>query len=245
MSGHSKFANIKHKKEKNDAKKGKIFTIIGREIVIAVKEGGPDPDSNARLRLAVANAKGANMPKDTLQRAINKAGDKNTAALQELTFECYAPHGIAVFVECLTDNNNRSVAAVRSVFNKFGGTMGTNGSLGFIFQRKGVFQIAIGERDADELEMALIEAGADEIEREDEYFTVYTKMEDFATMQKGLEEAGIEAESAELQRIPNTTTELPLAEGLKVMKLINLLEEDDDVQAVYHDMEIPEDFDAE
>ena len=120
--------------------------------------------------------------------------------------------------------------------------MGTNGSLGFIFQRKGVFQIAIGERDADELEMALIEAGADEIEREDEYFTVYTKMEDFAVMQKGLEEAGIESESAELQRIPNTTTELPLAEGLKVMKLINLLEEDDDVQAVYHTLEMTDEL---
>lgn len=242
MSGHNKWSTIKRKKGALDSKRSKIFSKIIKDITVAVKEGGPDPDSNARLRLAVANAKGANMPKDTLQRAINKAGDKNTAALQELTFECYAPHGIAVFVECLTDNNNRSVAAVRSVFNKFGGTMGTNGSLGFIFQRKGVFQIPIGERDADELEMALIEAGADEIEREDEYFTVYTKMEDFAAMQKGLEEAGIEAESAELQRIPNTTTELPLAEGLKVMKLINLLEEDDDVQAVYHTLEMTDEL---
>ena len=150
MSGHNKWSTIKRKKGALDSKRSKIFSKIIKDITVAVKEGGPDPDSNARLRLAVANAKGANMPKDTLQRAINKAGDKSTAALQELTFECYAPHGIAVFVECLTDNNNRSVAAVRSIFNKFGGTMGTNGSLSFIFQRKGVFQIAIKDADPDE-----------------------------------------------------------------------------------------------
>ena len=240
MSGHNKWSTIKRKKGALDSKRSKIFSKIIKDITVAVKEGGPDPDSNARLRLAVANAKGANMPKDTLQRAINKAGDKSTAALQELTFECYAPHGIAVFVECLTDNNNRSVAAVRSIFNKFGGTMGTNGSLSFIFQRKGVFQIAIKDADPDELEMALIEAGADEIEREDDYFTVYTKMED--SMQKALEEANIECESAELQRIPNSTTSLPLEEGKKVMKLINMLEEDDDVQAVYHTLELTDEL---
>ena len=229
VSGHNKWSTIKRKKGALDSKRSKIFSKIIKDITVAVKEGGPDPDSNARLRLAVANAKGANMPKDTLQRAINKAGDKSTAALQELTFECYAPHGIAVFVECLTDNNNRSVAAVRSIFNKFGGTMGTNGSLSFIFQRKGVFQIAIKDADPDELEMALIEAGADEIEREDDYFTVYTKMEDFASMQKALEEANIECESAELQRIPNSTTSLQL-------------EEDDDVQAVYHTLELTDEL---
>ncbi len=240
MSGHNKWSTIKRKKGALDSKRSKVFSKIIKDITVAVKEGGPDPDANARLRLAVSNAKGANMPKDTLQRAINKASDKNTAALQELTFECYAPHGIAVFVECLTDNNNRTVASVRSIFNKFGGTMGTNGSLSFIFQRKGVFQIPIKDRDADELEMSLIEAGADEIERDEDYFTVYTKMEDFAAMQKSLEEMNIECENAELQRIPNTTTELPLEEGLKVMKLINMLEDDDDVQAVYHTLEMTE-----
>lgn len=242
MSGHNKWSTIKRKKGALDSKRSKVFSKIIKDITVAVKEGGPDPDANARLRLAVSNAKGANMPKDTLQRAINKASDKNTAALQELTFECYAPHGIAVFVECLTDNNNRTVASVRSIFNKFGGTMGTNGSLSFIFQRKGVFQIPIKDRDADELEMSLIEAGADEIERDDDYFTVYTKMEDFAAMQKSLEEMNIECENAELQRIPNTTTELPLEEGLKVMKLINMLEDDDDVQAVYHTLEMTEEL---
>lgn len=242
MSGHNKWSTIKRKKGALDSKRSKVFSKIIKDITVAVKEGGPDPDANARLRLAVSNAKGANMPKDTLQRAINKASDKNTAALQELTFECYAPHGIAVFVECLTDNNNRTVASVRSIFNKFGGTMGTNGSLSFIFQRKGVFQIPIKDRDADELEMSLIEAGADEIERDEDYFTVYTKMEDFAAMQKSLEEMNIECENAELQRIPNTTTELPLEEGLKVMKLINMLEYDDDVQAVYHTLEMTEEL---
>lgn len=242
MSGHNKWSTIKRKKGALDSKRSKVFSKIIKDITVAVKEGGPDPDANARLRLAVSNAKGANMPKDTLQRAINKASDKNTAALQELTFECYAPHGIAVFVECLTDNNNRTVASVRSIFNKFGGTMGTNGSLSFIFQRKGVFQIPIKDRDADELEMSLIEAGADEIERDEDYFTVYTKMEDFAAMQKSLEEMNIECENAELQRIPNTTTELPLEEGLKVMKLINMLEDDDDVQAVYHTLEMTEEL---
>lgn len=242
MSGHNKWSTIKRKKGALDSKRSKVFSKIIKDITVAVKEGGPDPDANARLRLAVSNAKGANMPKDTLQRAINKASDKNTAALQELTFECYAPHGIAVFVECLTDNNNRTVASVRSIFNKFGGTMGTNGSLSFIFQRKGVFQIPIKDRDADELEMSLIEAGADEIERDEDYFTVYTKMEDFAAMQKSLEEMNIECENAELQRIPNTTTELPVEEGLKVMKLINMLEDDDDVQAVYHTLEMTEEL---
>ncbi|MBO6117929.1 MAG: YebC/PmpR family DNA-binding transcriptional regulator [Bacteroidales bacterium] len=244
MSGHNKWSTIKRKKGALDAKRSKIFSKIIKDITVAVKEGGPDPDSNARLRLAVQNAKGANMPKDTLQRAITKASDKGTAALQEITFEGYAPHGIAVFVECLTDNNNRTVANVRSIFNKLGGNLGTNGSLSFLFERKGVFQIKIGDRDPEELEMQLIEAGADDIEQDEEYFTVYTKMEDFSNMNKALEEAGIEAESAELQRIPNNTTELSVEDGLKVLKLVDTIEEDDDVQAVYHNLEITDELAA-
>ncbi|MBR1627490.1 MAG: YebC/PmpR family DNA-binding transcriptional regulator [Bacteroidales bacterium] len=244
MSGHNKWSTIKRKKGALDAKRSKVFSKIIKDITVAVKEGGPDPDSNARLRLAVQNAKGANMPKDTLQRAISKASDKGTAALQEITFEGYAPHGIAVFVECLTDNNNRTVANVRSIFNKLGGNLGTNGSLSFLFERKGVFQIKIGDRDPEELEMQLIEAGADDIEQDDEYFTVYTKMEDFSNMNKALEEAGIEAESAELQRIPNNTTELSVEDGLKVLKLVDTIEEDDDVQAVYHNLEITDELAA-
>ena len=244
MSGHNKWSTIKRKKGALDAKRSKIFSKIIKDITVAVKEGGADPDSNARLRLAVQNAKGANMPKDTLQRAITKASDKGTAALQEITFEGYAPHGIAVFVECLTDNNNRTVANVRSIFNKLGGNLGTNGSLSFLFERKGVFQIKIGDRDPEELEMQLIEAGADDIEQDEEYFTVYTKMEDFSNMNKALEEAGIEAESAELQRIPNNTTELSVEDGLKVLKLVDTIEEDDDVQAVYHNLEITDELAA-
>lgn len=242
MSGHNKWSTIKRKKGALDAKRSKIFSKILKDITVAVKEGGPDPESNARLRLAVQNAKGANMPKDTLQRAISKASDKSTATLQEITFEGYAPHGIAIFVECLTDNNNRTVASVRSIFNKLGGSLGTNGSLSFLFERKGVFQIKIGDRDPEELEMQLIDAGAEDIEQDEEYFTVYTKMEDFSNMNSALEKAGIEAESAELQRIPNNTQEIPVEQGLKVLKLVDTLEEDDDVQAVYHNLEMTEEL---
>ena len=242
MSGHNKWSTIKRKKGALDAKRSKIFSKIIKDITVAVKEGGPDPEANARLRLAVQNAKGANMPKDTLQRAITKASDKGTAALQEITFEGYAPHGIAVFVECLTDNNNRTVASVRSIFNKLGGNLGTNGSLSFLFERKGVFQIKIGDRDPEELEMQLIDAGAEDIDQDEEYFTVYTKMEDFANMNYALEKAGIEAESAELQRIPNNTQVIPVEQGLKVLKLVDTIEEDDDVQAVYHNLEMTEEL---
>ncbi|MBQ4420262.1 MAG: YebC/PmpR family DNA-binding transcriptional regulator [Synergistales bacterium] len=242
MSGHNKWSTIKRKKGALDAKRSKIFSKIIKDITVAVKEGGPDPEANARLRLAVQNAKGANMPKDTLQRAITKASDKGTAALQEITFEGYAPHGIAVFVECLTDNNNRTVASVRSIFNKLGGNLGTNGSLSFLFERKGVFQIKIGDRDPEELEMQLIDAGAEDIDQDEEYFTVYTKMEDFANMNSALEKAGIEAESAELQRIPNNTQVIPVEQGLKVLKLVDTIEEDDDVQAVYHNLEMTEEL---
>ena len=242
MSGHNKWSTIKRKKGALDAKRSKIFSKIRKDITVAVKEGGPDPESNARLRLAVQNAKGANMPKDTLQRAISKASDKGTASLQEITFEGYAPHGIAIFVECLTDNNNRTVASIRSIFNKLGGSLGTNGSLSFLFERKGVFQIKIGDRDPEELEMQLIDAGAEDIDQDEEYFTVYTKMEDFANMNLALEKAGIESESAELQRIPNNTQTIPVEQGLKVLKLVETIEDDDDVQAAYHNLEMTEEL---
>lgn len=242
MSGHNKWSTIKRKKGALDSKRSKMFSKIIKDVTVAVKEGGSDPDSNARLRLAIANAKGVNMPKDTLQRAINKAGDKDSAALQELSFEGYAPHGIALFVECLTDNNNRTVSSVRSIFNKFGGNMGTNGSLSFLFDRKGVFSIPLNDRKSEDLEMELIDGGAEDIEVEDNYMTVYTAMEDFGAMQNKLEELGIEAQSAELQRIPKTTETLSTENGLKVMKIINALEDDDDVQAVYHNMELTDEI---
>ena len=246
MSGHNKWSKIKRQKGAADAKRSKAFSRILKEVTVAVKESGPDPDGNPRLRLLMQNAKGVNMPKDTLMRAISKASDKDSAALQELTFECYAPHGIALFIECLTDNNMRSVANVRSIMNKFGGTLGTNGSLGFIFDRKGVFVLPKkADMDMEMLEMELIDAGLEEMEIDEEYITLYTAMEDFGAMVKKLEDMKLEVENAELQRIPNTTKALDEESIKKVMKIVDLLEDDDDVQAVYHDMEIPEDFDAE
>ena len=209
MSGHNKWSKIKRQKGAADAKRSKAFSRILKEVTVAVKESGPDPDGNPRLRLLMQNAKGVNMPKDTLMRAISKASDKDSAALQELTFECYAPHGIAIFIECLTDNNMRSVANVRSIMNKFGGTLGTNGSLGFIFDRKGVFVLPKkADMDMEMLEMELIDAGLEEMEVDEEYITLYTAMEDFGAMVKKLEDMKLEVENAELQRIPNTTKAL-------------------------------------
>ncbi len=242
MSGHSKWSTIKRKKGALDNKRSKAFTKILKEISVAVKESGSDPESNPRLRLALNNAKGVNMPKDTLMRAINKASDKSSASLQEITFECYAPHGIAVFIECLTDNNMRTVANIRSIFNKYGGSLGTNGSLSFIFDRKGIFTIPKKDIDREAFEMEMIEAGAEDIELDDDYFIVYTAMEDFGPMARELENLKIETESAELQRIPKTTEKIDLESAQKIMKLIELIEDDDDVQAVYHNMEMSDEL---
>ena len=237
MSGHSKWSTIKRKKGAIDAKKGKIFSRVVKEISIAVKESGPDPEANPRLRLAIQNAKGANMPKDNVERAINKA-DKEGADLQEVTFEGYAPNGVAVFIECLTDNNQRTVSLVRSVFNKRGGNMGTNGSLSFIFDRKGVFTVKKNDLDPDEFQLEIIDAGIEDCEVEDEVFIITTALEDFGSMQKKLDEMGVEIENAELQRIPNNTKELPATEAKKVLKMIEDFEELDDVQNVYHNLEL-------
>ncbi|MCX2745225.1 YebC/PmpR family DNA-binding transcriptional regulator [Mangrovivirga sp. M17] len=242
MAGHSKWANIKRRKGAQDAKRGKIFTKLIKEIHIAVKEGGsPDPDANPRLRLAVQNAKGVNMPKDNIERAIKKAAGEDATEYTEHTYEGYAPHGIAVFVETMTDNLNRTVAAVRAAFTKYGGSLGTNGSLDFIFDRKGVFIFKKPEgMDKESLELEVIDAGAEEVEEHDEFITVYTAMEDFGSMQSKLEELGIETETSELQRIPKTTTELGDEDLQSVWKLIEALEDDDDVQKVYHNLDINE-----
>lgn len=249
MAGHSKWANIKRRKGAQDAKRAKIFTRILKEIAIAVKEGGGgDPDTNPRLRLAVANAKGANMPKDNINRAIKKASDKDSENYEEVSYEGYGPAGIALFVEATTDNINRTVSNVRAIFNKYGGSLGTNGSLEFIFDRKGVFTIpmsALEGKDMEELEMELIDGGAEDMEKDEEFVTVYTSFEDFGNMQKKLEELSIEPESQELQRIPKTTTALDLEEGKKVLNIIEKFEEDDDVNAVYHNMEMTEELAAE
>lgn len=237
MSGHSKFANIKHKKEKNDAAKGKIFTVIGRELAVAVKAGGPDPSSNSRLRDAIAKAKSNNMPNDTIDRSIKKAaGNLDAVNYESITYEGYGPKGVAVIVEVLTDNKNRSAANVRSAFTKGGGNMGTSGCVSFMFDEKG--QIIIEKTDdidAEELEMAAIEAGAEDISEEEDSFEILTAPEDFSSVREALESAGFEMAEAGVSMIPQTYTELNEDDDIKKMnKLLDMLDEDDDVKNVYH-----------
>ena len=241
MSGHNKWSTIKRKKGATDAKRSKIFSKIIKEISIAVKEGGNDPDGNARLRLALNNARGSNMPKDNIQRALSKA-DKDSAALQEVTYEGYAPHGIAVFVECLTDNPLRTVSNIRSLFNKRGGNLGTNGSVAFMFGRKGIITVPKGNLNAEEFELEIIEAGIEDLEVQDDMFVITTPMEDFGAVQKKLEQMGLQAENAELQRIPHETKKLDTDPAIKVLKLIEEFEEDEDVQNVFHNLEVTDEI---
>ena len=248
MSGHSKWATTKRKKAVIDGKKSKAFTKVVKEIAVAVKEGGgTDPEGNARLRLAIANAKGVNMPKENIERAINKAADKNAANLMETTYEGYGPNGIAIFLECTTDNINRTVSNVRTAFTKYGGALGTKGSLEFIFVKKGVFTVAAGIPiaigvDEEEFTLELIDGGAEEVEKEDEVFIIYTSFEDFGRMQKKLDQMGITPENAQLQRIPITTKTLGLEASKKIFKLIEHFEEDEDVQNVYHNLEMTDEL---
>jgi len=242
MSGHSKWANIKHRKGAQDKRRGKVFTRVIKEITIAAKQGLADPDANPRLRLAIQNAKGANIPKDTIQRAIDKGSGKDSATYSELTYEGYGPSGIAVFVECATDNLNRTVQDVRSVFNKSGGNLGTNGSLSFVFEHLGIFEIPKGNLNADDFEMEMIDANASDVELVDDIFHVTVPFDSFGEMQRKLESMKIEAESANLQRIPKETVSLDISSGKKVMRLIDALEELDDVQQVYHNLEITEEL---
>ena len=238
MSGHSKFANIKHKKEKNDAKKGKIFTIIGREIVIAVKEGGPDPANNSKLRDVIAKAKANNMPNDTIERGIKKAaGDANADNYEKITYEGYGPNGIAIIVETLTDNKNRTAANVRSAFTKGNGNMGTAGCVSFMFDKKG--QIIITKEDceleADELMMMALDAGAEDFVEEEEGYEVLTDPDEFSAVREALEAAGIVMAEAEVKMIPQTWVELTDENQIKFFnKTLDLLDDDDDVQYVYH-----------
>ena len=242
MSGHSKWSTIKRKKGALDAKRSKIFSRLVKEITVAVKEGGsPDPEMNPRLRLAVSNARGANMPKDNVTRAINKA-ESDGSNYQEVTFEGTTPGGIGIFVECLTDNNQRTVSNVRAIFTKRGGTLGKNGSLSFLFDRKGIFSIPKNEHNIEELELELIDAGLEDMEEVEDKLILTTAMEDFGNMQKKLEELKIEADSQELQRIPNSTKTIDLDTAQKVMKIIEVFEEDDDVQNVYHDLELTDEL---
>lgn len=243
MAGHSKWSTIKRKKGALDAKRSKIFSRLSKEISVAVKQGSsPDPDFNPRLRLAIQNAKGANMPKDNIERAIKKGGQDSEDFL-EINFEGYGSHGVAIFVECLTDNNHRTVANVRAAFNKYSGTLGTKGSLSFIFDHKGVFEFNIPDQfDMEELELELIDAGAEEIEIDETVINVSCAKEDFGSLNKKLEELDITTLNAELQRIPNNTKELSVDEAKSVLKLIEALEEDDDVKSVFHNIEMTEEL---
>ena len=242
MSGHNKWSTIKRKKGALDAKRSKAFSKIIKEISVAIKEGDADPESNPRLRLAIANAKGVNMPKDNITRAISKASEKGGASFSETTYEAYGSHGVALFIESTTDNEKRTIANVRMYLIKYNGSLGTNGSLRFIFDRKGIFTIQQGTLVQDEFEMEMIEAGAEDITFEDGVFTVTTALEDFGSMQKKLEELGIETENAELERLPKTYVKVELEDAKKVMKLIDLIEEDDDVQNVFHNMEMSDEL---
>ena len=238
MSGHSKFANIKHKKERNDAAKGKIFTIIGRELAVAVKEGGPDPANNSKLRDVIAKAKANNMPNDTIDRGIKKAaGDANAVNYEFITYEGYGPNGIAIIVDTLTDNKNRTAANVRSAFTKGKGNVGTPGCVSYMFDKKG--QIVIDkeecEMDADDLMMLALDAGAEDFSEEEDSFEVITDPDSFSEVRQKLEEDGIPMASAEVTMIPQNWVELTDEEAVKnLQRTLDMLDEDDDVQAVYH-----------
>ncbi len=245
MSGHSKWHNIQNKKGKADAKRGKIFTKIGRELMIAVKNGGPDPDNNPKLRDAIAKAKAANMPNDTVQRSIKKAsGELGAVDYERIVYEGYGPSGVAVIVDTLTDNKNRSAGNVRSAFTKGGGNMGTTGCVGFMFQEKGEIVIEKGDLDEEELMMMALDAGAEDFNSdEEEVFIITTDPEDFGTVREALEAEGLEFLEAAVKMIPDTYTEIDEDAAKKFQKMLDLLEDDDDVQEVYHNAEFPEGWD--
>ena len=241
MSGHSKFANIKHKKERNDAAKGKIFTIIGREIAIAVKEGGADPNNNSKLRDVIAKAKASNMPNDTIERGIKKAaGNQDSVNYEQVTYEGYGPSGIAIIVDALTDNRNRTSADVRAAFSKGQGNVGTPGCVSFMFDKKG--QIIIDKEecdlDADDMMMEALDAGADDFQDEEDSYVIMTDPDAFSEVREALEAKGIRMASAEITMIPQNYVSLTDETALKNLnRILDLLDERDDVQAVYTNLE--------
>lgn len=240
MSGHSKWANIKHRKGKSDAQRGKIFTKLGREISIIVKQGGPDPESNSKLKDVIAKAKAANMPNDNISRSIKKAaGEVDTTSYEEIVYEGYGPGGVAVIVEATTDNRNRTAGDVRHYFDKFGGNLGTLGCVSFMFDKKGVILIEKTDKtDEDTLMMEAIEAGAADFNAGEDYFEVLTDPADFSTVREALEKKGYEFLEAEVQMIPQTMTKLTDPKQIEFMdKLIDHLEDLDDIQNVYHNWE--------
>ena len=241
MSGHSKFANIAHKKAANDAAKGKIFTRLGKEIMVAVKEGGPEVNNNSKLRQVVTKAKAANMPNDTIERAIKKAASTDMSSFESVTYEGYGPNGTAIIVEALTDNRNRTAGEVRHYFDKFGGNMGTPGCVGFMFSKKGVLVVEREDFDKDEdtvMEEAL-EAGASDFEADEDIFTIYTEPDDFSAIRDDLAAKGYEFVSAEVEEVPSTYTKIEDEETkAKMQKMLDMFEENDDIQNVWHNWEM-------
>ena len=244
MSGHSKFANIKHKKEKNDAAKGKIFTIIGREIAVAVKEGGPDPNNNSRLRDVIAKAKANNVPNDTIERGIKKAaGDMDNVNYEEAVYEGYGPGGTAIIVKTLTDNKNRTAANVRACFSKGNGSIGTQGCVSYMFNEKGQMIVDKEEcdLDSDDLMMLALDSGADDFVEEDDSYEILTDPADFSSVREALEKEGVSFASAEVTMLPGNYVSVTDEENIKLItRILDLLEEDDDVQEVYHNAELPD-----
>jgi len=244
MSGHSKWHNIQAKKGKADAKRGKIFTKIGKELIMAAKNGGSNPDSNSRLRDVIAKAKANNMPQDTITRAVKKgAGEADGANYEEIVYEGYGPAGVAVIVNVLTDNKNRSAGNVRHAFTKHGGNMGSAGCVSFMFQKKGQLIIErTDETDEDELMMMALDAGAEDFAAEEEVFIINTAPEDFGTVREALEANNLEFLEADIKMIPDTYTAVDEETAAKIQKMLDVLEDDDDVQDVYHNAEFPEGF---
>ena len=241
MSGHSKWHNIQNKKGKADAKRGKIFTKIGKELALAIKNGGANPDTNAKLRDVIAKAKAANMPNDNINRAIKKAeGELDSVNYEKIVYEGYGPSGVAVIVETLTDNKNRSAGNVRSALTKGGGNMGTTGCVGFMFQEKGEIVIEKEDRDEDEMMMLALDAGAEDFAAEEEVFVVTTTPEDFGTVREALEAEEIEFLEAAVKMVPDTYTAINEDDAKKFQKMLDLLDDDDDVTDVYHNAEFPE-----
>ena len=243
MSGHSKFANIAHKKAANDAAKGKIFTRLGKEIMVAVKEGGPDVNNSSKLRQVVAKAKASNMPNDTIDRAIKKAASSDMTDYESVTYEGYGPNGTAIIVEALTDNRNRAASNIRNAFTKGGGNVGTPGCVSFMFDKKGQMIVAKEEcdKDADELMMMALDAGAEDFNEEDDCYEITTAPDDFDAVNEALTNDGITFASAEVTMIPQTYVELTSEDDLKKMRrILALLDEEDDVQNVYHNWDEPD-----
>ena len=248
MSGHSKWANIKNKKEKTDSQRGKVFTKIGREIAIAVKEGGSaDPAANSKLKDVIAKAKANNVPNDNIERIIKKAaGEGNSNAYESITYEGYGPAGVAVIVECLTDNRNRTAGDVRHYFDKFGGNLGTTGCVSFMFNEKGVIVLEREGLDEDTVMSDALEAGASDFQADEDVFEIYTEPSDFSGVRDDLEAKGYSFVSAEVEMVPDAYTDLTDPDQiLKMQKLIDALEDNDDVQQVWHNWNEPEEEDED